>query len=107
MFVSETEMRDTVCGDCRTWQSEKRQNQPGYARTSRRCRFYKLVGKALRTGVCTKESNELTDYGKLDIILERIDATDAPESMKNQMRMAAIKAYEKSNRTGEKGDIFK
>lgn len=101
MLVSGDEMRDIVCGDCPTWAREKRAKQPGYARTSARCRYYRLVGETLRTGVCTKEDRELTDYEKFDLILNRIDETDAPENIKNAMRMGAIKAYERSNRTGE------
>lgn len=102
MFVSENEMRDEVCGDCPTWAREKRAKQPGYARTSARCRHYKFAGEVLRTGVCTKEDRILSDYEKFDLILKRIDETDAPEHIKNSMRMGAIKAYERSNRTGEK-----
>ena len=49
-----------------------------------------------------KLCKELTDYEKFDLILKNIEALDAPDSIKNQMRLGAIKAYERSLRTGEK-----
>lgn len=44
----------------------------------------------------------MTDYEKFDLALKQIDAMDAPERLKNQMRLGAIKAYENTNRSGER-----
>jgi len=47
------------------------------------------------------EARDLTDYEKFDLSLRQIDEMKVPERLKNAMRLGAIKAYEKTNRTGE------
>ena len=49
-----------------------------------------------------RENRELNDYEKFDLILTHIDEMNASENIKNVMRMGAIKAYERSKRTGER-----
>lgn len=44
---------------------------------------------------------ELTDYEKFDLVLKRIDESPFSERIKNSMRLGAIRAYEKTMRTGE------
>ena len=48
------------------------------------------------------QKGELSDYEKFDYVLQRIDATDWPERVKNQARLGAIRAYERTARTGER-----